>query len=144
VVGRRFTEKRIKAAVVMSPGTPRGRLDPGSSFAEVAIPWLLVTGTKDTAAIGGRPSSPDWPFFPALPAGHAYELVLHNAEHSAFTDRRLPGDEEPRNPNHHRVILALTTAFWDAFLRQDSAARDWLDGSDPRSMLEENGRWQSK
>jgi hypothetical protein len=41
-------------------------------------------------------------------------LVLHNAEHSVFTDRPLPGEREPRNPNHHRVILALSTAFWDA------------------------------
>ncbi len=144
LVGRRFTEKRIKAAVVMSPGTPRGRLDPGSSFAEVAIPWLLMTGTKDTAAIGGQTVESRLAVFPGLPQGLAYEVVLHNAEHSAFTDRSLPGDQEPRNPNHHRAILAITTAFWDGFLRKDAAARDWLDGSGPRSVLEAEDRWQRK
>lgn len=49
--------------------------------------------------------------FPALPPGSKYELVLFNTEHSAFTDRRLPGDTEPRNPNHYRAILALSTPF---------------------------------
>jgi hypothetical protein len=49
-------------------------------------------------------------------------VVLNNAEHSAFTDRALPSDHEPRNPNHHRVILALSTAFWDVFARQQGCA----------------------
>lgn len=34
-----------------------------------------------------------------------------------LSDRPLPFDKQTRNPNHHRVILALSTAFWDAFLR---------------------------
>jgi hypothetical protein len=68
--------------------------------------------------------------------------VLHNAEHSVFTDRPLPGDHEPRNPNHHRVILALSTAFWDAYLRKDAAALAWLNGSGPRSVMESDDRWQ--
>jgi hypothetical protein len=70
--------------------------------------------------------------------------VLDHAEHSAFTGRPLPGDREPRNPAHHRAILALSTAFWDAFLRDDAAARAWLDGNGPRTALEDDDRWQRK
>jgi len=144
LVGQRFTDPRIKAAVVMSPGTPQGRRDPGDAFAEVAIPWLLMTGTKDTAAIGGQSMESRLAVFPALPEGRAYELVLHAAEHSAFTDRALPGDREPRNPNHHRAILALSTAFWDAFLHDDADARAWLHGAGPRTVLEPDDGWQRK
>jgi hypothetical protein len=50
------------------------------------------------------------------------------AMNQVFTDRPLPGDHEPRNPNHHRVILALSTAFWDAYLRNDASALAWLNG----------------
>jgi predicted dienelactone hydrolase len=144
LVGRRFTDPRIKAAVIMSPGTPQGRRDPADAFAEVAIPWLLMTGTKDTAVIGGQSVESRRAVFPALPEGRAYELVLHAAEHSAFTDRALPGDREPRNANHHRAILALSTAFWDAYLRGDADARDWLDGPGPRTVLEADDHWQRK
>ena len=144
LVGRRFTDARIKAAVVMSPGTPQGRRDPGDAFADVAIPWLLMTGTKDTSIIGGQTVESRLAVFPALPDSLAYELVLHDAEHSAFTDRALPGDREPRNPNHHRAILALSTAFWDAFLRNDADARVWLDGPGPKSVLEPDDHWQRK
>ncbi|MFQ5705061.1 MAG: hypothetical protein ACE5HT_13705 [Gemmatimonadales bacterium] len=103
-----------------------------------------MTGTKDVAPIGNADLKSRLAVFPALPPGGKYELVLSGAEHSAFTDRALPGDSEQRNPNHHRVILALTTAFWDAWLRRDAAARAWLDGAGARSVLEQDDRWQTK
>jgi predicted dienelactone hydrolase len=144
LVQDRYVEPRIKAAVIMSPGSPKGRRDPGDSFADVKIPWLLMTGTEDTAPIGGQTVESRLAVFPALPEGHAYELVLDKAAHSAFTDRPLPRERGTRNPNHHRVILALSTAFWDAFLREDAEAREWLDGDGPQTILEKADRWQHK
>jgi dienelactone hydrolase len=138
-----FTDPRIDAAVVMSPSSPR-RGTPESAFGRVSLPWMLMTGTKDTALIGNADVKSRLSVFPALPPGGKYELVLFGAEHSAFTDRALPGDTEPRNPNHHRVILALSTAFWDAFLLDSESARQWLDGDGPRSVLDERDRWQRK
>ena len=80
--------------------------------------------------------------YPALRGAPKYEVVLNKAEHSAFTDRTLPGDHEPRNPNHHRVILALSTAFWDAYLRGDKDALVWLNGAGPRSVMESADDWK--
>lgn len=138
-----FTDPRIDAAIAFSPSSPRwGR--PEQAFGLVEIPWMLMTGTKDTAPIGNADVASRLAVFPALPPGGKYELVLDGAEHSAFTERALPGDTEPRNPNHHRAILALSTAFWDAWLREDSAARAWLDDDGPRSVLEKDDRWQAK
>lgn len=142
-IGQPLTEKRITAAVAMSPSSPR-RGSPQDAFGDVAIPWLLLTGTKDDFPIGNLEISSRFAVFPALPAGGKYELVLDNAEHSAFGERALPGDKEPRNPNHHRVILALTTAFWDAYLRDDAAAKAWLDGDAPRAIMEAADKWQRK
>ena len=79
-----------------------------------------------------------------MPAGSKYELALDEAEHSVFTDRSLAGEKYARNPNHHRVILALSTAFWDAYLRNDTAAKAWLDGEGPRTILESKDKWQKK
>lgn len=144
-IGQRqpFTDERIDAAIAFSPSSPRVG-DPTIAFALVKIPWLLMTGTKDTAVIGDTTVESRLAVFPALPPGSKYELVLDNAEHSAFTDRALPGDTEQRNANHHRAILAISTAFWDAYLRDDAEARAWLDGEGPRSVLEEADRWQRK
>jgi predicted dienelactone hydrolase len=139
-----FTDTRIKAALAMSPSSPRSGGDPKRAFGGVTIPWLLMTGTKDVGLVGGADVASRLAVFPALPPGGKYELVLNGAEHSAFSDRALPGDKEKRNPNHHRVILALGTAFWDAWLREDAEARAWLDGAGPSSVLEKQDRWQKK
>ena len=138
-----FTDARIGAAIIMSPSSP-GRGTPEEAFGKVSLPWLLMTGTKDTAAIGHTDMKSRLAVFPALPPGRKYELVLHGAEHSAFTDRGLPGDTDPRNPNHHRVILALSTAFWDSYLLNNAAARAWLDGDGPKSVLAKDDAWQTK
>jgi len=138
-----FTDGRIAAALVLSPSSPRGGI-PRRAFGRVALPWMLMTGTHDLAPVGGADMASRLAVFPALPPGGKYELVLDGAEHSAFTDRALPGDTQARNPNHHRVILALSTAFWDAYLREDAAARAWLDGAGPAAVLEPGDRWQSK
>lgn len=139
-----FTDKRIKAALAMSPSSPRIG-DPKHSFASVAIPWLLMTGTNDTSPIGETDVASRLAVYPALPAGgDKYELVLEAADHMAFSERDLPGGRSTRNPNHHRAILAISTAFWDAWLRQDEAARTWLDGTGPASILEKQDRWQRK
>ena len=142
--GLSVTDPRIKAAVLFSPSGPRkgGRAE--QSFGSVDIPWLLMTGTRDISRIGGITLESRLSVYPALPAGSKYELVLDGAEHSAFTERALPGDRGQRNPNHHRVILALSTAFLDAYLKEDAAARAWLDGPDARGVLEKGDRWQRK
>lgn len=138
-----FTDKRIDAAIIMSPSVPR-QLPAARAFANVQVPWLLMTGTNDTAPIGNQDMASRLGVFPALPEGGKYELVLDGAEHSVFTDRALPGDAKPRNPAHHPAILAISTAFWDAWLRKDKAARAWLDGEGPRSVLVSADRWQRK
>jgi hypothetical protein len=143
LVGTRFTDERIRAALAMSPSSPR-RGAPAEAFAKVAIPWMVMTGTKDVALVGGADVNSRLQVFQSLPPGDKYELVLADAEHSAFGDRALPGDRLPRNSNHHRAILALSTAFWDAYLRADASARAWLQGTGPRSVLEERDRWQAK
>ena len=143
----RLTDSRIKAAVMMSPSVPAAG-SPERAFGSVKLPWLLMTGTKDVARIGAMNIGGDLDsrlgLYPALPPGDKYELVLKDAEHGAFGERALPGEGMKPNPNHHRVILALSTAFWDAYLRGDAAAKTWLTGDGPRTVMEKDDRWQHK
>jgi predicted dienelactone hydrolase len=148
LVGAKFTDPRIKAALILSPSKPAAG-DVTKAFAKVTIPWLLMTGTKDIANIGGSPIGASdiearYAVYPALPAGNKYELVLDGAEHSVFTDRPLPGESGQRNPKHHPLILALSTAFWDAYLQNDTTAKQWLDGDGAKSILDDKDRWQHK
>lgn len=143
--GRRlFPDTRIKAAIAFSPSSSRRNKDPEEIFGTVKIPWMLMTGTRDITRMGGADMKSRLAVFPALPPGGKYQLVLHGAHHSAFTDRTLPADRAPRNKNHHRVILSISTAFWDAWLHDNALARAWLDGNGPNSVLEKEDQWKRK
>ncbi|MEO1615918.1 MAG: dienelactone hydrolase [Planctomycetota bacterium] len=139
--GQRFTDPRIDAAVLFSPNRPQ-QIKPEDAFGDVSIPWMLMTGTKDVSRINNTTVEDRRSVYPALPKEiHKYELVLHDAEHSAFSDERR-GFRNRRNPNHHRVILALSTAFWDANLKSDAAASKWLHGESAKSVVEPKDQWQ--
>jgi len=140
LMGQHYTDPRIKAALAFSPSSPG--MGASRAFSSVQIPWMLMTGTKDNSPIGRQDVASRLEVYPNLHGIPKYELVLNNAEHSAFTERPLPGDREPRNPNHHRVILALSTAYWDAYLKGDQQALGWLQGTGPRSVMESADRWQ--
>jgi predicted dienelactone hydrolase len=141
--GKGFTDDRIRAAVIMSPSGPANG-NTKRAFGSVKIPWLLMTGTRDSSPISGADAKSRLVVFHDLLAGSKYQLVLDKAEHSAFTERALPGETEKRNPNHHRAMLAVTTAFWDAYLLNDKDARQWLDSDAVRSVLEKDDQWEKK
>jgi predicted dienelactone hydrolase len=136
-----FAEERIKAALVLSPSSPE-RGNAKAAFGAVTMPWMLMTGTRDVAAVGNHGMASRLAVFPALPDGDKYELVLEGGEHHAFTDDE--GRGRARNPNHHAVIIALSTAFWDAYLKNDDAALGWLKGESSRDLLEPEDGWQMK
>ena len=135
-------DSRIKAAVLFSPSSPRlGSAE--TAFGSIDIPCLLLTGTRDVVAIGSQTAESRLAVFPALQPGGTYQLVLHKATNSAFTDG-VAGRDSPRNPNHHRAIKAITTAFWDAHLQDNARAKGWLNTNEVRNVLEEKDDWQAK
>lgn len=138
-----YTDPRIKAALAFSPSTPKQQ-SAEQAFSSVQLPWMLMTGTEDNSRLVGTTVASRLAVYPALPPGDKYQLVLYKAEHSAFTDRELMGEKGQRNPNHHRVILALSTAFWDAYLKNDPAAKAWLQSNAPRSVMQTEDQWQWK
>lgn len=142
-LGRDLREPRITAALLLSPSTPKTG-DPARAFGKVSIPWMLMTGTLDGSPIGDQTPESRRKVYPALPPGNKFGLVLDGAEHSAFSDRVLPGENGPRNPNHHRVIVALSNAFWDAYLLDKKPAQEWLQGEMPGKLMEKKDVWQRK
>lgn len=140
--GTELTDPRIRAAVIMSPSTPKSETAE-RAFGDVKIPWLLMTGTKDVSPLGETDAKARLTAYPALHGVPKYQVVLNNADHSVFADRELPGDRGPRNLNHHRVIRALSTAFWDAYLQDNKDALAWLNGTGPRSLMEAADDWEA-
>lgn len=136
-----FAEKRIDAAMMMSPSPP-AMGDAAEAFAGIKIPCLLMTGTLDDSPIGNTTPADRLKVSPHLANAPAWQVVFDKANHMAFGERGLRG-ESPTDPRYHRAILALSTAFWDAELKDDSAAKAWLNGPGAKSVLKEADKWEA-
>lgn len=137
-----FRDSRVDAALALSPSAPRlGSAQ--AAFEEVSLPWFSMTGTRDEALIGGATPADRTAVYQALPDGDKYELVLDGAQHHAFGDTQRLGARS-RNPKHHQVIRRFSTAFWDAYLRDNQQARKWLTSKEATGLLDPDDQWRQK
>ena len=134
---RSFADPRAKAFLLLSPPGAGLRGWTSSSWTDVARPLLVVTGSRDKGSQGQAPS---WRLdaFRLSPAGDKFALILEGASHLSYTGRyaepgaSLSGRGKGAPPADVEVALfkdvkAVSVAFWDEFLRDDAAARAFLD-----------------
>lgn len=144
LVQRSFEVPEVKAGICYSPSIMR-QGNEQQAFRKIDRPMLLMTGTKDDTPRGNTAESRR-KVYPAMPTTiDRYEVVLDGGTHMAYIESnvRLAGIQDgDRNANHHRVILGLTTAFWDTYLREDADAKSWLQGTGPREIMEKGDAWQ--
>ncbi len=119
-----FRDPRVLAGVAMSPPGPGILGVHEDDYERIAVPVLVLTGTRDSAPGTPDPLSHRIPFDRSNVPGSIL-VTIQDAEHLAFGD--YPSLRHgPRDPRHHGWILQETTAFWDAWLKGDANARAWL------------------
>ena len=152
ITGQKFTDKRIKAAFVMSPSIPniKGKPSPEAAkkaFAKVEIPWLLMTGTRDHSTITPEVDvTTRTKVYENLPLGDKYQLILDGATHMSFSDR-TPSRPKHRNPDHHIAIKTISTAFFQAYLNNGvgaEKAKEWLKSDAVKGVLSKSDSWEKK
>jgi predicted dienelactone hydrolase len=125
-----FKEPRIKAGLVLSPNLPRQKRDLKRAYAEIDIPLFHITGTEDRSPLPGEqnmdPADRTEPF-KHLEKPDQYLLVLHGADHMTFSGLRLVrGREKPQDARHITAVNTAALAFFDAYLKRDAKALQWL------------------
>lgn len=112
-----LADPRVKVAVAMS--IPKlGDSIPDSGYDLVSVPVLHMTGTCDGSLIyRTKPRDRRIPFL-ATHATNEYLVTFDGVNHDVFSNA---------TDAHHAEIAAVTIAFLDAWLRNDNAAREWLD-----------------
>lgn len=124
---RSLADQRVKAILQLS-GQGKGQMGLHEhSWDAMKLPMMCVTGSLDRGAQGQEPAWRREPF--ALsPAGDKYFVFIEGANHFSFTGgagSRLGGTRGDSKAILDWVKQA-TLAFWDASLKQDAAAKTWL------------------
>ena len=148
-----LSDARVRAAVVMSPPGPstmRG-ITP-QSFATLKVPVMFMTGTNDRGASESEDVSWRKQAFENSPSGDKYFVLIDGARSSSFTGQvsfydvpiqpattTNPYYGQQQVPQQQRgamvfgndrrifqMVKIASLAFWDAYLKSDTTARDLL------------------
>jgi len=152
----RLAEPRIRASAAFSPSGGRDTSIAGESgrFSDIRQPFLSLTGSLDiTPASNETAQSRQWPF-ERMPGPDKYLLVLDGADHATFGGqaatrqlRRARTGSPARagaDDAAYTSIKAASLMFWNAHLKGDDRARDWLAGGGLDRHLGPADRWQVK
>jgi len=125
---RDFEDKRPIAFIWISPqGT--GTMLRSTAWQNIKRPVLMITGDNDASPIDGKPASWRMEVWEGLPKGDKYLLWVNGAHHGfgGISGRmRFPGSGE-LDPNQVKDVQVTTTAYLDAFVKGDLAAKRSLD-----------------
>ena len=120
-----LADPRVKAAIPMSAPVPanKNRLD--DAYEGVKIPCLHMTGTEDNSPIGDTKAEERRLPFDHCRNSDQYLITFTGGDHAIFggRERKLGGGN---NAEFQRLIGQSSLAFWDAYLRADANAKEWL------------------
>ena len=148
----RYLDPRIKAAIAMStPNTPGNETD--AAFDAVRIPIFHMTGTEDgspgkfasvtvDAVVGNTP-----PIARRRPFDHtcnaiAYLLTFTGGDHMVFSGRMT--GKRAKDAEFQALICSGSITFWDAYLKNDTAALRWLETDGFATALGKLGSFEQK
>ena len=135
-----FADKRVKAGIAMSGSGARGE-DQDAAFRTVKIPVFYLTGTEDK--MGNISAAQRRTAFDRSGGIATYLLTFNGGTHMTFVPGGILGLESPQKDRYQKFIRESTTAFWDAYLKGDAAAKKWLQ-SDFKTELGATGVFEEK
>jgi predicted dienelactone hydrolase len=149
-------DSKVRAVVAFSPpGIAENRGTTAQSWTDVRVPALFMTGTNDRGANESENASWRKQSFENTPAGDKYFVLIDGARYSSFTgqvgiyamaaqqpitqtdqygrpivQQQLPPQTGGMVIGNDRQVFNVakitSLAFWDAYLKNDTAARELL------------------
>lgn len=135
-----FADKRVGAVVLLSPQGEGVMGLNAHSWDTLRLPMLLMFGSRDFGPFG---EDAVWrsEAFEKAPPGNKYEVELEGGTHMGFAGVF-------RYVGHHIAVFQCaqleTLAFWDAYLKQDPKAREYLVSHGLQSFSGDVARFANK
>ena len=139
---RSLGDPRVQAAIAMS--SPAPKRDQDRAFSKVQIPILHLTGTADNSPIGGTTPEERRVPFDKINGAEQYLVTFTGGDHMVFSGRSGVRGNRSQDALFHDLIHASTTAFWDAYLKNDAQAKAWLAGGAFEKELGQAGVFEKK
>jgi dienelactone hydrolase len=139
-----FAEPRFKAAISMSASGPSNKADLDHAYSAITIPILHMTGTQDYSIVTDSTPADKRVGFDHTHGADAFLVTFNGGDHMVFSGRGVNIPGRTLDAEFQPYILMCTTAFWDAYLKDDAAARAWLTQGGWAGVLDGEGIWEQK
>jgi predicted dienelactone hydrolase len=143
VAGKSLADPRVKAAIAMSAPVNFPQRQNGSAFSAINIPVLHLTGTRDEGAISDTTAADRRVPFDNARRVPAFLVIFNGADHMTFARHLRPG-AAASDEKLHELIAKTSVAFLDAYLRNDSGAKQWLVGDGVNQLLGDSATIEKK
>ncbi|MEN6406745.1 MAG: hypothetical protein ABFC77_09755 [Thermoguttaceae bacterium] len=131
-----FAEPRVKAVVVMGAPVPLGQVPLDVAYADIARPCLYITGTADNSIVATTQAYQRRLPFDHAAASDQFLITFFGSDHLMYSGHRR-GPAAAGDAAYQRLIAECSTAFWDAYLKNESPAKAWVTG---RALTDHVGR----
>lgn len=146
-VSKRIDEPRIKAAIQMSAPAPMLRRDLDRAYGSITIPVMHMTGTKDFIELLPQTTAADRRIpFDHMSRSETCLVIFKDGDHMVFSGREKSAslEKQDQDKKFQALICAGTTAFWDAYLKGNMAAKTWLLKGGYTKWLNEQATFEVK
>jgi len=136
-----LADPRITAGIEMSAPVPLTQIQRDHAFSAITIPVFHMTGTLDNSPIGETKAADRRIIFDEMNRAETCLVIFNGADHMTFSGHIIPRASDAQ---FHPLILAGSNAFWDAYLKDNSAAKEWLYNGGFASLIGEKGTFEKK
>jgi predicted dienelactone hydrolase len=138
---RSLADPRVKAAIAMSAPVPRRALE--RNYAGITIPIFHLTGTRDESPLSDTSAKDRRVPFDSIQNAPQLLITFQDGDHMIFSGRSTAFSAEKKSALLD-AIRESTTRFWDAWLRDDAAAKSWLTNGSAKQALGKLGVLEQK
>jgi hypothetical protein len=110
-------------------------------YGTIKIPLFVMTGTKDDSPIGDTTAVVRRVPFDHVKDIAAYLITFDGGDHMLFSGRRTV-NKPPTDDQYHELILQGSLAFWDAWLRGNTDAANWLSAGGYEKAVGADGKFE--
>jgi pimeloyl-ACP methyl ester carboxylesterase len=134
-------DERFQAAVLMSAPGPGMEQMTDNAFDGLSKPLIATGGTNDVGRVDpGEYPRAEWRTvaYQLAPPGDKYSIIVQDADHylgGLICNPERGGEPDPEGV---AIVRAMTTAFLDAYIKDDAAALEFLNSADVSDRT--NGR----
>lgn len=147
-----YSDPRFKAGILYSP-VPTFHLSasknvyggvegPETLYGAIDRPLFHMSGTDDSSPVEGFDYTQRLVVYDQSHKAEKMLLILKDGDHMIYNGSRGKLGQNPNRDLHETIIKISALAYWEAKLKGDNAAQEWLTGGGFATYLNGHGEFK--